>query len=241
MYDAHAAQLVEWAKAAFPKPICDVAGRPTVPVELLVLGSLRIAGTVGTGGRSRISLRRARAGRGALFDDISEITGIGVTTMQRWHHKFTAKFVAEHRVNWLRPPNREELAKIMEVYAAKGMTGACGSIDCTHIVLDKAPSGHRNLNVGRCGKPTLSFEAIVGPDRFIHSFTDGAHGAQNDKTVAVTDAYLLSIRDQSFFPDVTYTLRKADGSEVPHRGARTALRTALHQKMSAPHRVVAAQ
>jgi hypothetical protein len=161
------------------------------------------------------------AGRGAVFDDISEVTGIGVTTVQQWHHSFTAKFVEAHRGNWLRPPNREELAKIMEVYAAKGMTGAVGSVDCTHVAMDKAPSAHRNLNVSRHGKPTLSFEAIVGPDRFFHSFTEGAHGAQNDKTVAVTDAYLLRIRDQMFFPDVTFTLRKLDGTEVLYRGECT--------------------
>jgi hypothetical protein len=161
-----------------------------------------------------------RTGRGACFDDIEELTGISDSSLQAWHHKFTAAFVNAHRADWLRAPTPAELRDVMRVYATKGMTGACGSVDCTHVALGKSPAKHRNINIGRDGKPSLTYEAVVGPDRFFHSFSpEGGHGAQNDKTTVLQDAYVLAIRDNTLFPDVSFELRGRDGKVSQHWGA----------------------
>jgi hypothetical protein len=158
-------------------------------------------------------------GRGLCFDDVAEMSGISRQTLQAWHHNFTARFVAEHHAQWIRAPTDDELPHVLRVYAAKGMTGACGSVDCTHVPLGRGPIAHKNLNQGRDGKPSLVYEAVVGPDRFFHSFSlRGAHGAQNDKTTVQNDRYVLDIRGGFRYADKTFTLRDKHGKEIIVRG-----------------------
>lgn len=168
--------------------------------------------------RSASCSRYRAAGRGLCFDGINELSGVSITSAHRWHHRLTRAFVEDFRADWLRPPTEAELAKVLEVYAAKGMTGACGSVDCTRLHVAKAPAAERNLNVGKSGRPEYTFEAVVGPDRYFLAFTHGHHGAVNDKAVAVTDAYVLRVRDGGFFPDVEYTLYDKNGVPSLHKG-----------------------
>lgn len=126
----------------------------------------------------------------------------------------------DHRAEWLRPPTAEELQIVLETYAAQGMTGACGSVDCTRIHIPKTTVSHHNVNTGKSGRPEGSFEAIVGPDRLFHACTTLRHGANNDKAVAVTDSYVVKIRDGDFFPEATYLLRDKRGTEFLMKGAQ---------------------
>lgn len=59
-------RLVGFATDWFPHPATDVAGRPCVPVELKVLGFLRVLG------------------RGVCFDDIQELSGYAFFNCDAW-------------------------------------------------------------------------------------------------------------------------------------------------------------
>ena len=69
--------IVDRAKARFPTKECDLAGRPSIPMELKVLGVLRVLG------------------RATEFDGINELSGIGLQTMQNFFHRFCKWFATE--------------------------------------------------------------------------------------------------------------------------------------------------
>ena len=97
-----------------PKP--DAFGRLPVPIELKVLGSLRILA------------------KGSSFDGIAELSMMHESTMQEWHHKFLSRFVTEFRDVWISYPKTvAEAAPIAAVYERLGLPGAVDSTDVTHV------------------------------------------------------------------------------------------------------------
>ena len=93
----------------------DAAFRPVIPLELKMLGVLRILG------------------RGWCLDDVTECSGISETTMQIFFHEFCTKFVASYYFDFVKRPENEDLERVMDTYARLGFPGAVGSIDCTHL------------------------------------------------------------------------------------------------------------
>ena len=85
----------------------DCAGRKAVPIELKVLGSLRLIA------------------KGWHFDAIAELSGMHLTTMQQWHHDFIERFVEEEFSKWIKhPKTREEAEPIESIFRALGLPGA---------------------------------------------------------------------------------------------------------------------
>jgi hypothetical protein len=56
------------------------------------------------------------------------------------------------------PRTKAEIARITDQYAKVVLPGCVGSIDCTHVGVDRMPAGLKNLLTGKEGYPTLSFE-----------------------------------------------------------------------------------
>jgi hypothetical protein len=96
----------------------NAAGKPSSPLELLLLGALRYIG------------------RGITFDDIEEDTGICQETHRLFFHAFieigsTALFVKYVTA----PANGQEAVSHMHEMNEAGLHGAIGSMDATHIVI----------------------------------------------------------------------------------------------------------
>lgn len=104
-----------------------------IPYELKVLGVLRILG------------------RGWLFDDVAEATKMCETTMGRFFHSFCREFVQDFFRDYVHmpAPGSQDLRDVMNVYAAHGLNGCVGSVDCVHIPWGKCPYNLRHLHIGK--------------------------------------------------------------------------------------------
>eukprot|EP00613_Pedinella_sp_CCMP2098_P060687 CAMPEP_0171982880 /NCGR_PEP_ID=MMETSP0993-20121228/272970_1 /TAXON_ID=483369 /ORGANISM="non described non described, Strain CCMP2098" /LENGTH=685 /DNA_ID=CAMNT_0012635561 /DNA_START=176 /DNA_END=2236 /DNA_ORIENTATION=+ len=107
--------LLRWTKDWHETAATDAAGRVRVPTELKLLGVLRVLG------------------RGTCFDGIEELSGVSVSTMHSFFHKFTAWFREEvFPVFVSTPKTKEGLVQIEAAYKLLGLPGAVGSMDVVH-------------------------------------------------------------------------------------------------------------
>ena len=130
----------------------DSSGRPAVPLELKLLGVLRVLG------------------RASCFDSIAELTGTNEEVHRTFFHKFLNAFVAELCDVYICPPHSADgIARVMKAYDAIGFTGCIGSVDCVHIPWGRGPAGKSNLYTGNiliqllvilCRKRRISYSSI---------------------------------------------------------------------------------
>ena len=100
-------------------------------------------------------------GRGECLDTIEELSGISKSTVQRSLHIWCSNFVKVLKPDFVYVPEGDELRRIMEVYNRLGLSGAVGSIDCTHIPWDRVPKELLPLYTGKEGYPTIVYEVII--------------------------------------------------------------------------------
>ena len=110
----------------------DAFGRPSLPLELMILGSLRFLG------------------RGWTFDDLSEATGISEETHRRFFHDFIkiGSTVLYHR-HVTTPTTAAAAQHHMHEFSLAGCNGAVGSMDATHVILEKCANRLRNAHLCR--------------------------------------------------------------------------------------------
>ena len=106
-------------------------------------------------------------GRGKYADDISEMSGIPVSSVYRFFHAFVDKFSSFYYDSFVKFPSGDELAAVNALYAKIGLPGTCGSIDCTHLRWDRCPNVNRNNYIGKEGFPSIAYEVIVDHNRYI--------------------------------------------------------------------------
>lgn len=95
---------------------CDCRGVLGVPLELLVLGSLRYLG------------------RGWTFDDLEEATGISEESHRVFFHRFIKCGRNILFPKWVKAPStEEEINDSISEFAMAGFPGCIGSTDASHI------------------------------------------------------------------------------------------------------------
>jgi hypothetical protein len=144
---------------------CDASGRTGIPIELKLLGILRMLG------------------KGGSFDDISMSTLMSEDTARTSFKLFCRNFVQKYYHDFVKPPSGEKLVKTMAVYEKMGLPGCIGSVDCTHIRWYKCPIALTHLCNGKEKYPTLAYEVTVDHHRRILATTSSFHGSRNDKTI----------------------------------------------------------
>jgi hypothetical protein len=103
-------------------------GRPPHPLELKVMGCLRVLG------------------RSACFDDLEDATFIDEETHRRFFHQFIAIFArGDTFAQWVSTPaSQQEIMDVMSLYTLVGLSGCIGSIDCVHIPWGMCPAEDRS-------------------------------------------------------------------------------------------------
>jgi Plant transposon protein len=110
----------------------DCIGNAGVPLELKILGALRMSA------------------KGCSFDAIAELSGMSIATMQNFFHQFWAKFNENFREEWIvYPTTAVEAAGSLEIYRRLGFPGAVGSVDCTHVLWGRCPAQHHSAYSGK--------------------------------------------------------------------------------------------
>lgn len=85
------------------------------------------------------------------------------STIHRFFHKFVEKVTKELCPEHVKfPSTTEEAENVMHQYAAIGMAGAIGKMDCVHIKWDRCPYSQTNLHNGKEGCTTVGYEMIRG-------------------------------------------------------------------------------
>lgn len=133
-------RLVEMTRAnAWFRERNDAVGQKCAPLELKLLGVLRVLG------------------RGHCLDGIQQLSYMSAEVNRvfflTWCDMFAHKYFTIY-CNPLETP--EEIQKTMAVYDRLGFLGCIGSTDCIHIKWERCSSGDRVLHKEKEGFPTLS-------------------------------------------------------------------------------------
>lgn len=180
----------------------DCCGQTAAPLELKMLGVLRVLG------------------RGYCFDGIEELNFISAESNRVFFHKWCDLFTKKYYSIYCNPPESpEEIAATMAVYNRLGLPGCIGSTDCVHIRWECCSAGEGFLHRGKEGFPTLSYEVTVDHTSKIIAVTHGFPGTRNDRTIVRFDGFVTDIHEGLKYNDVKYTMNKISGEEYEETGA----------------------
>jgi DDE superfamily endonuclease len=185
----------------------DAMSREATPISLLILCVLRYLG------------------RGWTMDDLSENTGISREVIRCFLHKFLdfgstvlfTKYVVA-------PTTAEGVEHHTREYAKAGLPGCVGSMDATHIPLEKVEFRLRQNHLGfKMPHTTRTYNITVNHRRRILASTSGHPGRWNDKTLVLFDHFAVSLNEGRTLQDCTFELyeRNSVGEVVraKYRGA----------------------
>ena len=202
-------QLVQEARESGIFAIWDTGRKSAVgtlssPLELMVLGALRYLG------------------RGWTFDDLQEATGIDSDTHRQFFHLFLVFGSTILFDKHVRIPSKEE-AFSREFHEA-GLPGCVGSMDASHVLLERVPQSLRQMHLGFKDSHTArTYNIVVNHRRRILSSTRGHPARWNDKTLVLFDKFATAIRNGTALDDLEFVLleRNTDGQvvECKYKGA----------------------
>ena len=184
--------IVILAKEWFPLLTAnDAFGKPSAPVELKILGWLRMLA------------------KGCSWDLLYELSGISAEVHRNFALKFSEKFSQEmYHIYVHGPRDAEEIEKITRVYAACGFPGCVGSVDCVHFRWDMCPAALTSLyRNGKYSYPTISFEMTCDHTKKIQACTKGHYGTSSDKTIVHFDGFVNAVEFDELFTKSTFKLQ----------------------------------
>jgi hypothetical protein len=192
-------QLVEMCDThnVFECSTRDATARIGVPLELKVLACLRVLG------------------RGAVFDDIEELSCMSKSTAHRSFKSFIRNFSHRFYHEYVYTPEGVDLERTMDVYSRLGFDGAFGSTDCVHVKMDQCPTELYWRHRGKEGYPTLVYSVTVDHSRRITASTGSFMGTRNDRTIQLNDPLLLGVHNSTIPKSkVSFELMKKDGTVI---------------------------
>ena len=174
----------------------DAVRQRATPIPLLVLCVLRYLG------------------RGWTFDNLSENTGISEEIIRVFFHKFIEFGSTVLYKRYVVPPvNAEDAAQHSQEYAKAGLPGCIGSMDATHIILEKVEYRLRQSHLGFKSSHTLrNYNITVNNRRKILATTTGHPARWNDKTVVLFDNFAVALNEGTTLQVVTFELYDCDSS-----------------------------
>ena len=195
--------LVVQAKELFPNhEKRDALGRRPGPIELKVLGVLRVLG------------------RGVCFGDCQEGTFVNKETHRLFFHAFVNKFSRKYYSVYCRGPGNEaDLESSMSEYTSAGFPGCLGSTDGVHVSWDRCHAQQKMLHTGKEKYPTVAYNVTVNHRRWIMAVSRGFFGSYNDKTIVKYDSFINDIRNRKKYQDYRFDLRRRDGTISAISGA----------------------
>jgi hypothetical protein len=152
--------------------------KSVIPIELKILVALRIHG------------------RDAKADDIAELSNVGESTANYILKTFVREFNKPFLSDYVKFPEGDDLLRTMETYRVLGMPGAIGSVDCTHVRLQRCSKTLRWLCTGKESYP--SFLVVADLFRRVLYVGDACFGASSDKTISRNDSLINSFKTGRF-------------------------------------------
>ncbi|XP_039780505.1 putative nuclease HARBI1 [Panicum virgatum] len=141
------------------------------------------AGTLGLSCLQKVVAAFRLLAYGVAADALDEYICIGESTALEALRKFAVAVVEIFGQEYMRLPNEEDTARLLEIGASRGFPGMLGSIDCMHWSWKNCPTTWHGMYRGHKKEPTIILEAVASKDLWIwHSFF-GMPGSHNDINV----------------------------------------------------------
>ena len=172
-----------------------------IPIQAKILGCLRILA------------------RGNCADDVNELSNsvMGESTVNAIFTQFVTGMTTHIYPCFVKFPQGDLLTKILEQYAAVGLPGCVGSMDCTHIKWFLCPKKERHNAIGKEGFPTIAFQVCVDHSKRVLSVSQHFLGNINDKTICKNDLFSLGIMHGAL-KNIKYQLWDASGKKYNCQG-----------------------
>ena len=104
---------------------------------------------------------------GAPADSTDEYVKIGESTTIESMKRFYRAVVEVFGERYLRSPNTNDVARLLQIGEKRGFPGMLGSLDCMHRTWKNCPTAWAGQYNGRIGSPTIILEAVAHYDLWI--------------------------------------------------------------------------
>ena len=116
-------------------------------------------------------------------DSVDEYMRMSETVVKDCVTHFVEGVISNFGEEYLRKPNEQDVARLLEVGNMRGSPGMMGSIDCMHWEWKNCPTAWAGQFAGRNGKTTIILEAVASHDLWIWHAFFGTPGTCNDINV----------------------------------------------------------
>ncbi|CAH9080302.1 unnamed protein product [Cuscuta europaea] len=121
---------------------------------------------------------------GCSADSLDEYVQIGESTAIECLKKFCGAIIGLFEEQYLRKPNKFDIASLLKDSEARGFPGMLGSLDCMHWHWKNCPTAwHGTFTNGFKKVPTLILEIVASHSLWIWHAFFGMAGTNNDVTV----------------------------------------------------------
>ena len=116
---------------------------------------------------------------GVTADFMDEYVRMGESTVMESLKKFVKAVVSIFSDEYLRSPNNEDIARLLEVGQSLGFPGMLGSIDCMHWKWKNCPAAWKSMYTGHIHESTVILEVVASHDLWIWHAFFGLPGSHN--------------------------------------------------------------
>ncbi|XP_019200113.1 PREDICTED: putative nuclease HARBI1 [Ipomoea nil] len=142
---------------------------------------------------------------GILANAADEYIQIGESTTIESLKRFCRAIVEVFGERYLRAPNANDVAQLLQIDEKRGFPGMLGSLDCMHWTWKNCPTAWAGQYAGRSGEPTIILEAVADYDLWIWHAHFGMPGSNNDINV-LEGSYLFSNLANGIAPPCHYVI-----------------------------------
>ncbi|XP_045802847.1 putative nuclease HARBI1 [Trifolium pratense] len=145
---------------------------------------------------------------GSPADSVDDYVRIGESTTLECLDRFVMGVCTIFGAQYMRRPNNEDIARLLQINAARGFPGMLGSIDCMHWEWKNCPVAWKGQFFrGDHGKPTIMLEVVASQDLWIWHAYFGTAGSNNDINVLNTSDVFNDVLSGKA-PAVQYTVNR---------------------------------
>jgi hypothetical protein len=141
------------------------------------------AGVCGFSCRPKVTTGLRQLAYGVPTYYVDEYVWIGESTAIESLRKFVRAIVHLFRKEYLRAPNVDDTARLLNIVECRGFPGMLGSIDCMHWKWKNCPTAHQTMYCGHAKDPTIILEAVASTDLWIRHAFFSLPGTNNDINV----------------------------------------------------------
>lgn len=141
------------------------------------------SGQLGHSALKKIAAAVRMLAYGCPADSLDDWIHIAESTVIKSVKKFVKSVIEIFGEKYLRAPNAEDTARLMEIGASNGFPGMLGCIDCMHWKWKNCPVAWHGQFKGHCHDPTVILEAVASEDLWIWHAYFGLPGSHNDINV----------------------------------------------------------